>query len=346
MLSSTHEVGHGVAVVIDIQCRYLVARGHELFVGGPRGEHEFEYEGCHRVYIESPGDAALFAAENGIDCIVAHTPPFFSAFRWMGSQQKTIAYDYGEPPADLFPDSIQRRLIEAEKKFCLAMAGRRYAISESVREEAAIPDMNVIRIANSHLAVWAHRIHDVRRSDVRRELNLKDRIVVINVCRFHSAERHYKGIDAYIAARDRFILLHPDLSDRVAFTLCGRGSEHDVAEMEAHGLVVFPNVTDDELVDLYCAADIYANFSMWEGYNLGIGQALSMGLPVIASDIPAHREFGVFTSNDTDAICQELRRLITLVSATPTYHRQPTVWNWEEPLSRFAAAIDELVYEH
>ena len=38
--------------------------------------------------------------------------------------------------------------------------------------------------------------------------------------------------------------------------------------MEACGLRVFANVTDAEMVELYLTADLYMNFSRWEGYNL------------------------------------------------------------------------------
>lgn len=35
MLSIAHQLGHGVAVVLDIQARYLASCGHEVFIGGP-----------------------------------------------------------------------------------------------------------------------------------------------------------------------------------------------------------------------------------------------------------------------------------------------------------------------
>ena len=79
--------------------------------------------------------------------------------------------------------------------------------------------------------------------------------------------------------------------------------------MEACGLRVFANVTDAEMVELYLAADLYMNFSRWEGYNLGIAQALAFGLPIIASDIPAHREFPITTSDDPAEIIDHVAAL-------------------------------------
>lgn len=342
MLSITHQVGHGVAVVVDLQSRYLAEKGHEIFVGGPQNKNEFQYEGCERVYLTDPMQAAEFAVQNGIDCVIAHTPPYFSTFRWLGSGYNKMVYDYGEPNPEFFPEKEERRAILAEKKFCLPMADRLYAISKSVRDETADPRMAVIRIANSHLTVW-NSGYEARRLATRDELQWQNKFVVLNVCRFHKDERYYKGIDAYSDLLAQFRTAYPELMSKVIFALCGKGTEQDVSEMQARGLTVFANVSDQRLIDMYCAADAYVNMSKWEGYNLGIGQAMAMGLPVIASDIPAHREFGVFTSNDYAAVSDELKRLVDTIDVESQPERTAKVWEWSDSLKQFEQAIDELV---
>lgn len=108
---------------------------------------------------------------------------------------------------------------------------------------------------------------------------------------------------------------------------------------------MFPNVSDGELIDLYAAADVYMNFSSWEGYNLGIGQALALGLPVIASDIPAHREFPIYTSNDMTMIVRELCTLADNQSTRASLSRKPIIYSWKEPLAQLASTISELCRE-
>jgi hypothetical protein len=98
------------------------------------------------------------------------------------------------------------------------------------------------------------------------------------------------------------------------------------------------------MVDLYLAADAYLGFSRWEGYNLGISQALAMGLPVAASDIPAHREFPIFTSNSTLAVCNWLAREINACSASKP-GRHPVVYSWEESARRFSDVVERLLAE-
>lgn len=337
MLSSTHQVGHGVAVVVDLQARYLAEAGHQVFVAGPKAGNEFEYPRCVRVSIEGPRDAAIFAIQNGIDVAVMHTPPFYSAARWLPESVKTLAYDYGEPNPDFFPDAEARRGQLEEKSFCLEMADARYAISDAVKAEAPHADMGVIPLANSHLARWSETMR-VRRLAKRSEHGFGEDIVIFNVCRFHEGERKYKGVDVYCRIREKLEASHPNRN--FLFVLAGKGTASDVTEMEACGLTVFANVSDEQLIDLYCCADIYANFSRWEGYNLGIGQALAMGLPVIASDIPAHRAFGVATTNDAD----EAVRQIILMAGDLNRERVAKIEEWAPSLQLFATVVESLAF--
>lgn len=338
-LSVTHQIGHGVPVVLKEQVEYLAQQGHVVYVGGPRGNNDFTYAGCERIEVEDPRLAAAFAAQHNIDAVVAHTPPFFSTFRWLGSGVLRVAFDHGEPTPEFFPDAPARRATLSEKHLSLGMADLKVAISEAIRAESGEPDMVVVRNANSHLNVWGPEYEPVREA-TRERLGWADKVVVLNVCRFHRSERHYKGIDAYVALHEAFVRTHPEAAGRVVFALCGKGTEKDVADMRAQGLAVFPNVTDEEMTELYAAADLYANMSKWEGYNLGIGQALAMGLPVVASDIPAHREFGVFVSNDENAAADELARLAAALPA-PAGQRKAVVWQWRDAVERLANLLEQ-----
>jgi glycosyltransferase involved in cell wall biosynthesis len=93
---------------------------------------------------------------------------------------------------------------------------------------------------------------------------------------------------------------------------------------------------------LYKAADAYTSFSKWEGYNLGISQALAMGLPTLGSDIPAHREFGIMTTNSTLAACEWLANEVGLrTAATPARHA--TVYEWERSTTAFAKVVEDML---
>lgn len=340
ILSATHQVGHGVPVVINIQAAYLASLGHRVILGGPASDNDFDYVGCERAILPDHGAAADLAVREGVDLVLMQTPPFFGTSRWLGPEQVKMAYDYGEPDPSFFPDFEEREAVLAEKRFCLQMADARFAISDAVRDEAAFEDMGVIPLANSHLAVWADSMIG-RRADLRERRGWTDKVVVLNVCRFHGAERQYKGVDTYCALMEIVRRCEPGLASRLVFVLCGKADAEDVRQMESVGLSVFANVSDDELIDLYVAADCYANFSRWEGYNLGIGQALAMGLPTIASDIPAHRAFGIPTSDNPVAQFEFIEHIAA--NGADQVERTPRVWQWYDHVKLLDQIIRRLV---
>ncbi|RZT18517.1 glycosyltransferase involved in cell wall biosynthesis [Mycobacterium sp. BK558] len=64
-----------------------------------------------------------------------------------------------------------------------------------------------------------------------------------------------------------------------------------VRESGADDVVTFAGSVDDEtLARWWASASMYATASQQEAYGIGLAQALVAGLPVVAADIPAHRE--------------------------------------------------------
>jgi glycosyltransferase involved in cell wall biosynthesis len=49
--------------------------------------------------------------------------------------------------------------------------------------------------------------------------------------------------------------------------------------------------SDQEIVDAYRQADVVVSASRFEGFGLTPMEGIAMGVPVVASDIPPHREF-------------------------------------------------------
>ncbi len=297
ILSDVHATGHGVPVVIKQHADYLAAQGWTVFVGGALKPNEIAYDGCLRVYLDGPVEAQSFAYQADVDCVIIHTIPYFAMFRNMSDAPRRVIFDHGEPPPAWFPDQRAREIVDGEKQFSYRLVDLVLTNTSTVKDEIHFDRAEVAGLGNSHLAIWDDA-HAARRAAIRARLGLADKIVVLNVCRFHKAERRYKGIGDYVALKDAVAVADPVLASRLAFVLCGKGSPADREEMEAAGLAVFASVSDRELIDLYVAADLYVNFSKWEGFNLGIAQALAMGLEVVASDIPAHRQFPIAIADD------------------------------------------------
>jgi len=337
ILSSIYAEGHGVAVVIALQIRALLAKGYDVVLAGRPSKRDFHLEGHKVIEVLDERSAATLAVDLGINLIVAHTPPYFGVATWTGEYPPVLAYDYGEPTPDFFPDSASRRQTIEYKNLVLRSCSRVIAISEAVANESIVSPDRIIPLGNNYLGQWSPAMED-RRTKVRRQRHWEAAYVVLNICRFHMTERSYKGVDQYADLLKTLKSLDPNLAARSVFVLCGKADREDVEAMKSLGLHVLANVTDDEMTDLYAAADLYVNFSRWEGYNLGIGQALAMGLTVLASDIPAHRAFGVKTTNRLENAAAFLRD-----QAIHPAKRFPKIWEWHESLTMFMNEVDSLV---
>jgi glycosyltransferase involved in cell wall biosynthesis len=79
-----------------------------------------------------------------------------------------------------------------------------------------------------------------------------------------------------------------------ALALIGAGPEEPALRRLAHDLRLGPRVTFagevPEAARLFAAFDVFAAPSRKEGLPLAVVEAMALGLPVVASDIPAHRE--------------------------------------------------------
>ncbi len=332
MLSRVHGQGCGVPLVLAQQAGALIARGFEVIVGGPVSDRDAAYPDCRRVALADARAAANFAVSAGVDCVVAHTQPFFGVARLLGAHPATYFVEHGEPGPELFPDRIGR-----EKRLSAAFAKRIFTISRTVHGQQFRQDAIVLRHGGPHLTAW-NADWAARRDALRARRGLSNRFVVLNVCPLAPSERNDTGVDRYVEIAQEFGLLHPHAREACVFALVGRGEPEDVRQLEGEGLRVFPDVTDDETHELYAVADAYANFSRWEGDNLGIGQALAMGLPVVGSDIAAHREFPIVTSNSTIAVCAELARQHALW-AGGRVERAAVLEPWQPALDLFCDTL-------
>jgi GT2 family glycosyltransferase len=337
ILSSTYEVGHLVSVVVDMHARHLAALGHRVILGGQQSANELSSPGCERVPISSEFEAAIVAHDCGADVVMMHGSPSFPTARWLGSEQVKIVYDYGEPSSDLFADAAARRNSLADRRFSMALADSRFAISESVRAESGFSDMAVLAPGNSQFATWSTETQE-NRDATRERLGWTDKIVVLNVCRFEREGRTSKGVYTYASLVNVARAVSPMLAERAVFVLCGGADPDEAQEMDGWGMAVFANVSEDEMVNLYAAADIYVSLSKYEGYNLGIAQALAMGLPTLASDIPAHRELGIVTTDDVVAQVAFLEEHVARFGESVP-ERQARTWAWETSLEQLGAVI-------
>lgn len=143
-------------------------------------------------------------------------------------------------------------------------------------------------------------------SDVLAELNLSPQSYFLAVGRLDQT----KGFDDLIMA----FLLKPDLNKKLVIVGSNYVEDSYVATLKnlASENVIFAGTRKGQaLVSLYQNAALLVNPSYMEGYCLVVAEALSVGTPIIASDIAAHREFELaeqsyFPRGNIDALSRKL----------------------------------------
>ena len=99
---------------------------------------------------------------------------------------------------------------------------------------------------------------------------------------------------------DRAVKALQHLPPEAEVTVVGQGEIAIELRQLAHTLGVAARfhlpgqVTREELIDQYGCADVAVSMSRHEAFGLSVLEALVAGLPVVASDIPAHREVAAF----------------------------------------------------
>jgi glycosyltransferase involved in cell wall biosynthesis len=127
-----------------------------------------------------------------------------------------------------------------------------------------------------------------RRRRARAALGLgDDDEVVLNVAR----QEFQKGQRFLLDAAGRLARDRP----RLVVLLAGRPGD-STAELEARRRSLPPGTRvellghRDDLPEVLAAADVFAFPSLWEGLGCAVIEAMALGLPVVASDVPALRE--------------------------------------------------------
>ncbi len=134
-------------------------------------------------------------------------------------------------------------------------------------------------------------------------------------CRFTLVGHQFwrKGGRALVAAFDRLRRLHPEA--RLTIVSAVRPDELGVP---SDGITIFPGLPRETIYSqIYPATDVYMLPSLAEGYGMSVVEAMSFGLPVIASRISALPELvedgatGLLTPpDDADALFQAMKRLL------------------------------------
>lgn len=212
-----------------------------------------------------PGFFSAISRIFGFKTIVTHHSPDYKRpkWRWHGK----FILKLGELLTVLFAHSI----------ICVSQS-----VLEEVNEKYTFLKRKRIVIRNAGSLANNESGH----SEVLSELGIAANQYILAVGRLDKT----KGFDDLIAAFNMSNVAHLKL------VIVGSNYVEDdyVKSLTQHACerVVFAGTrVDQELIELYKSASLLVNPSYMEGFCLVLAEALSVGIPIIASDIAPHKEF-------------------------------------------------------
>lgn len=191
------------------------------------------------------------------------------------------------------------------------------------------------------------RLNDVAAQEaVRRRYGLY-RPFVLSIGTLEPRKNYVRLIQAFALARRRGLTEHQ-------LVICGRkgwlyeGIFKAVSESGLQPHVVFPGyIRDEDLPELYCAADLFAFPSLYEGFGLPPLEAMACGTPTIVSNASSLPEVVgdaalLVAPSDVEALSQAMYSVLTdsalrsrLAAAGPA---RAARFTWPEAARRLLAA--------
>lgn len=214
--------------------------------------------------------------------VIAHTEPWISLLSQAHTPQgvQKIAWEHGDPTPELFrnPEEVERRRREKTEKKENAYPNMNavVAISEFVRADIEWPEALVIPNPMPDFE------KSIRYDPTPRPAPLK----IGSLMRLGPGEAQYKGQEIFI----QFAKLIQTLELNIEIFLAGKGSIKDAELYERNGIHVRRNLSHKEKQQYLCSLDLFFSPSLWEGFNLPVVEAQSLGIPSVVFDTGAHPE--------------------------------------------------------
>lgn len=335
VLFLTHrmKMGFGVDVVVQQVSRVLQQRGHRVVVGCIESETGFANLQIEHVSPVASEIAAL-AKRVQASVIVAHTSPFFEVLPDLVARWPCWAWEHGDPTPALFEwDRDARQRVKDAKAPMYPQLTGVIAISDFIREDINFPAARVIYNGCDHVPQVEPKVKGSA-SDPKSPLR------VGTLLRLGSGEAFYKGNALFQRFASALLRIEPG----AIISVMGRGTEADAASFRDAGMQVHLNASDSEKWSYLRELDVFASFSLWEGFNLPLIEAQALGTVGLAFDTGAHPEVAPLILRNVDDA-------VTLVAA---YKRDRELLNrhsqlcWSFVRQRFtwercASAFEELV---
>jgi GT2 family glycosyltransferase len=337
------KMGYGVDLVVFNQASRLLRKGAKVIVGVHDfdgyyyGDASFKVVELKNLGLESlTHDIDEIINAESVDVVIAHTSPFFEALPLISGRPKKIVYEHGDPSPELFKDDrVERDQLKLRKrKNVYPVVDKVIAISKFISDDIGWPAAEILYNGIDHIKICNS---DVDLKLFREKYGILDREKKVFLCvsRIGGGESNYKGLEDYVKFKSEYN------QDDAYFVIVGRGEQRDANWLREVGIIVILNAAKNDLEAAYSTCDVLLSFSKWEGFNLPVVEAQSLGKLAVALDVGSHREVTRYVFKSVSQIANFLRPLskkdiLNLSSEAVSYVRNYT---WDRNGRELAKSI-------
>ncbi|MFK5986542.1 MAG: glycosyltransferase family 4 protein [Pseudomonadota bacterium] len=335
------QMGFGVDVVVSNLYQHLTSLGAKVTIGCM--EQDDTYKNINIVQINADKDEILALSQQlGITAIIAHTSPYFEQLAEIDGIIPCWAYEHGDPTPELFSEAdmpIRKSIKENKQNNCYHKIQGIIAISEFIKYDIAdnLPANRVHIIYNG-----ADNLPDYGSKTIEQFSSYTNKPLKIGaLMRMGTGEAFYKGNNLLMQLFHRL----KNSGIPVEFHIMGRGSKEDAQAFNKLGIITHLNASDDEKIEYLRNLDLFCSLSLWEGFNLPMIEAQSLGTLSMALDTGAHPEITPYVmSNLNDMVhfinaCQHNKELLFQGSKT-CYHFVHNHFNWKQSAYSLLSLIE------
>ncbi|MFW9854548.1 MAG: glycosyltransferase family 4 protein [Candidatus Thorarchaeota archaeon] len=347
LLNSLINPGSGVSRVAIQIGNGLIDLGHEVLMltsGGNSREARFAIQKISQsINIEK------FRKIDVIYCHYGILEPL-SAYLKLKLKRPLVIHDHGTAFPWLFGGSAR---IRYSLEFFMRVPSLRFA-DRIITISRFLERINWIVYRRRSIVIYNgitdnFSFSSAKREKIRQELDLKKRIVVLFVGRWSPHKRIHKLIATLNDLRSiepslALVLIGSATSDRKYATKLLQAIQDHTDTVKYFG-----SLNDDDLCGMYSAADIYATYSSWEGFNLPIFEAMRSGIPIVAFNKGSHKEFaniGLSLARNSEQFKEMLLDLASnpklrkmVASRHTAYARK---FSWKKTLDKIEEVLEDV----
>lgn len=281
--------GFGVEAVIHEQAARLLGLGFEIHIACVELALEPNPQIVYHELLPGAGVLSAFLISLQPSLVVAHTQPWMSLLAEIPASNECgrWVWEHGDPTPELIPQEKESRQREKDLKRekVYPLVDRVFAISEFIRRDIGWPNADVVY--NGCPTV----------EDLPRALKTPQSLLRVGVLmRMGVNEAKYKGADKLV----ELSRLVAQKRSEIKFAIMGRGRDVDADVYRKAGFEVYLNASDAQKFAYLRGLDVLVSPSQWEGFNLPLVEAQSLGTHAIAFDVAVHPEVCPFVFSSPD----------------------------------------------